>query len=125
MDVGFRLGPLASSRKFVLSVEVLWALLEEDQTSDDFRFYMDGHVPLKGVRGGEPYPVFWLDLATEPPAEDSWTGLKPIPHADCNKINDLCQRFIGMDDNLYLRPFFKDENIPEKFLDLIYRQSEL
>ncbi|MBF0131417.1 MAG: hypothetical protein HQL75_02365 [Magnetococcales bacterium] len=128
MDVGFRLGSLATSRKFVLSVETVWALVgEEDETIKDFRLFMEGRVPLKGVRGGESYPVFWLDLEKEIPDEDAWTGLRPFAsNTDYEKIEKLCRGFIGMDKNPLLRPIFiDDEKLPPAFSDTMYRIQEV
>lgn len=76
IDTGFRVGTEATARKLTLSVELAHMLskvcvdliaepsLLPTLDSRDFKFYFDGRVALKGVLGGIPYPVIWLD--TEP-----------------------------------------------------------
>lgn len=76
IDTGFRVSAEATSRKLTLSVElahmlskVCVDLIAEPShipTLDyrNFNFYFDGRQPFKGVLGGIPYPVIWLD--TEP-----------------------------------------------------------
>lgn len=125
IDVGFRLGGLATSRKFVLAVEVVWALLEEDGVPSDFRLFMEGRVSLKGVRGGEPYPIFWLDLEVDAPKEDEWVGLRELTNRDHKAIKQVCQSFIGMEQNPLYRPIFNDEKLPSVFVDAMYRMKEM
>lgn len=73
IDTGFRVLKFASRRYFVLTVEVAHLLFKHysDQLMDGRRAYLVGTHSLKGVWGGEPYPVFALarDLGEEPPAK--------------------------------------------------------
>lgn len=126
MDVGFRLGSLATSRKFVLSVETVWALVTDQTVIQDFRIFMEGRFPLKGVRGGEPYPVFWLDVKKEVTAEDQWAGLNPLDLGDYPTIKALCEEFIGLKENPLLTPIFQDnEPLPPEFTEAMFRMQEI
>ena len=65
IDTGFRLGKVATSRRFVISVELAYLLASLQATTkhlNEFDFYYDGGVELKGVLSGFPYPVIWTDL---------------------------------------------------------------
>ncbi|QRF90882.1 hypothetical protein CLH39_11850 [Alcaligenes faecalis] len=79
IDTGFRLGGFTSPRKLVLSVELAHVLACEQSYAEvndkwhsigpsnisRFIFRYEGRHALKGVLGGSPYPIFWLDLDPE------------------------------------------------------------
>ncbi|HAE47504.1 MAG: hypothetical protein CMO30_26765 [Tistrella sp.] len=67
MDTGFRLGRFATRRKMVLSVELAALLAESDaQQRLPFCFGYDGREALKGILGGEAYPLIWIDTEDDP-----------------------------------------------------------
>ncbi|WP_319455605.1 MULTISPECIES: hypothetical protein [unclassified Mycobacterium] len=72
IDTGFRVLKFASRRYFVLTVEVAHLLFKHysDKVMDDRIAYLLGTHSLKGVWGGQSYPVFALARALEgdPPA---------------------------------------------------------
>lgn len=98
IDTGFRLGALSSPRKLIVSLELAHLLAVEQAYAESnpgwhskgpseirkFVFRYDGKHILKGVLGGHPYPVFWIDLDTESVlnrAEDSLVrSLNPTSH---------------------------------------------
>ncbi|MBF0141182.1 MAG: hypothetical protein HQL74_13000 [Magnetococcales bacterium] len=126
MDVGFRLGSFATSRKFVLSVETIWALATDETIAKDLSIFMEGRFPLKGVRGGEPYPIFWLDVREQLTNEDKWANMHPLKQEDYPEIANLCAEFIGLDENPLLRPIFqKNETLPSKFTETMFRMQEM
>ncbi|CAM5315920.1 hypothetical protein [Eoetvoesiella caeni] len=101
IDTGFRLGAFASPRKMVISVELAHLLAVEQGAAEaepvrhafgpvslrKFAFRYAGNHALKGVMGGRPYPIFWLDLDPEDPvhrAEDEIVNaIKPTAHQVC------------------------------------------
>lgn len=70
MDTGFRVAQLAKPERFTLSVQLAQVILdslEHYQFEHEIRF--DKPILLKGVNGGKPYPVLYMDtmqhLSTE------------------------------------------------------------
>ena len=76
IDTGFRLGAFATPRKFILSIELACLISESkfpqvakdgkstfdvDKFSQELVFYFENRSTLKGVLGGRPYPIFWID----------------------------------------------------------------
>lgn len=78
IDTGFRISGKASPRKMMISVELahIWAHVLREFDHDGKAIYhhlckivfgYDGRSSLKGVMGGIPYPLFWVDLDTANP----------------------------------------------------------
>ncbi|MBF0373096.1 MAG: hypothetical protein HQL39_06715 [Alphaproteobacteria bacterium] len=68
MDAGFRIGKVASRRRMALSVELalILASAQSERRGYTFLFGYDGREELKGVLGGESYPLIWLDVEDDP-----------------------------------------------------------
>lgn len=66
IDTGFRLTKFSSPQKFVLSADLalmfLDAMHRTEVPTGDFHLFYEGSEPLKGVLGGEPYPIVWIDM---------------------------------------------------------------
>lgn len=61
MDTGFRLGRLADRRKMVISVELAMLLAARAEVDRlPFGFGYDGREALKGILGGDAYPLIWI-----------------------------------------------------------------
>lgn len=125
IDTGFRLGALASVRKMVISLELAHVLSIEQAKSDKnprvnssgalslrkFEFRYDGRVQLKGVLGGNPYPVLWIDLDPENEvhqAEDEVLGASKPTAA---QIRSLTRSFLQANDKYLFSPYFFDPAI--------------
>ncbi|GAB0056109.1 hypothetical protein SIID45300_00413 [Candidatus Magnetaquicoccaceae bacterium FCR-1] len=121
IDTGFRLGAFATSRKFVLSAEVVWALAC-DPEEKLFPLFHEGSAPLKGVLGGDSYPIFWWDLKSGDTPEDLWIGRTPIPPSSNPLLRTFCEKFIGMDCDPLLRPYFTEP--PSQVTEAIHRLQE-
>lgn len=122
IDTGFRLGSLASARKFVISLELANVLSVEQSKSDrdtrlysfgalslrrfDFRY--DGRVPLKGVLGGNPYPVFWIDLDPENEVHRAEDEVLGTPKPSAAQVRSLSASFIASNDGYLCSPYFFD-----------------
>jgi hypothetical protein len=111
IDCGFRLTKFSSSRKLVVSLDLLWIAAKSFQCyRRDTRLafmktirYAGEHV-LKGVFSGQPYPIFWIDAFSEPPIEDEWIDIPSC--CKCADIDRFCEQSslrIGADD--FIKPF--------------------
>ena len=65
IDLGFRIAHLATERKFAVSTDLALLILDamhslEAQHSCILLY--DGRQSLKGVLGGCPYPIVWIDM---------------------------------------------------------------
>jgi hypothetical protein len=94
MDAGFRLGQLASPRRFVLSVDLVWLLLGHNE---NLPVQFAGRTrELKGLAADSGYPQFWLeiDASAYHSREQKVLGPRrpPIPGA---QLRDLCACFIA------------------------------
>jgi hypothetical protein len=106
IDTGFRLGSLASPRRFAISLELAHILSGVHGEMDSTRpvsalqtkyappfIYYAGAEPLKGVLGGVPYPNFWIDVGGERLylAEDRLLGREP---ADLDATHRFTSAFL-------------------------------
>lgn len=83
IDAGFRLKNFATSRKFILSADLVYLLARAGRHGMDF--YFDGDEPLKGVMHGKAYPLIWVDCEAQP------TGKRKSAQPTLNQIKDLLQ----------------------------------
>ncbi len=109
IDIGFRLSGLASSRKFILSVDAAYVVSLTNPTraegEKELEVFYDGTVTLKGVFGGLNYPVFWLDMkgnGSLDSFEDKLTGATP-----CNRdhLRKYCEAFYKEHPSYIFPPF--------------------
>lgn len=105
-----------------LALMLLDAVHSCDADWDAFHIYMHGCEELKGVTGGRPYPVFWLDMndGRPDPEEELLGTTKPfIPH----KARDYLNSFLDRSSHLR-RPFIEGDNdarygaVPAEFVRL-------
>jgi hypothetical protein len=118
IDAGFRLATLATPRKMILSVEVAYLLASAKMpTSSEIlkffdwpKIYYDGRRDLKGVLGGKPYPVFWIDLHghdAHAALEDKLTQEKAdLKNQD---IENFCESLFSAHESVVLKPFIHSE----------------
>lgn len=78
IDLGFRLTAFATERKTPVSADVAWLLMKaavERDLLNKVHMTFDGVMSLRGVNGGVPYPVFWIDrLGGQETPEDRLLG---------------------------------------------------
>jgi hypothetical protein len=125
IDAGFRVAKHATSRKLVISFDLLWMLLIARQKyarvhryNFDIRFH--GEHVLKGVLNEKEYPIFWFHLWKKED-DDSWK----IPPRIDNHHGDIlryCEEFSkGCDNDSFICPFVEGDpsglfgKIPERF----------
>ncbi|WP_265592686.1 hypothetical protein [Verrucomicrobium sp. BvORR034] len=90
MDMGFRLGALATPQRLAISVELAWLLGTFDAK---FPFHFAGRTTIKGVSEGVGYPYLWIEIPSSTYYErelDLVGGQRLRPHV----IADLCYHFI-------------------------------
>lgn len=104
MDAGFRLGKLATRRKLPLSVELAYvlAVAQTDEKLPSLKFGYDGRHDLKGVLGGETYPVLWIDIEDdrsrrEANQRESYL-LNDASDINSQKVIDFCRSYIASSD---------------------------
>jgi hypothetical protein len=112
IDVGFRLGGLASPRRMTLSLELAWVWAEFLTACDDSPAHIiplryDDRHDLKGV--SFPYPVFWLDVLHNEDvtaAEDQMRRDSNQPSAA--EVTRFCEVFVRRygSANTLSRPYF-------------------
>lgn len=70
IDTGFRVSSFAKPEKFALSVQLARLLVScPDGTGFDHSVRFDQPIVLKGVNGGEAYPVLYIDTMAHLPVE--------------------------------------------------------
>src|SRR2546426_1147841 len=103
MDIGFRISRLASHRRFVISVDLAFIVL---QTTHELKCFFDGRQSLRGVLGAEEYPVIWIDMLDEArEVEDKLRGSPPEAHV----LKDFCENFITRTNGVIMRPFIEGD----------------
>lgn len=120
IDTGFRLAQLSTPRRLVVSVELALMLVHavRTQPADDeygyekVRFFFDGRHSFKGVFGGLPYPVFWIDMRASPALEDSEDKLKNLQPLGTDNVLAFCQQFIKENASYCFTPYILGNSDP-------------
>nr|WP_321442299.1 hypothetical protein [uncultured Hyphomonas sp.] len=110
VDTGFRVAQYASPRRFPVSIEIAYflsnlGLKNEAKKKIGLRYH--GRESMKGVLGGSPYPIFWIDCVSPndklSAAEDQ---LKPPDSVmDPHKIASFVDEFFRDPKNKLFMPF--------------------
>jgi hypothetical protein len=129
IDTGFRLAKFATERKFIISADLALMVLHASDTcrttlsKQDLRLRLDGRVELKGVLGGIPYPIIWIDLGQdwERKGDELLTQLSGLPCAETWK--EFLQGFIDQTEGLNHVFIEKDPDpnygsVPEEFEEM-------
>lgn len=124
IDLGFRLRPLASRRKFVLSAD-LALMLAEDMTrnkpSRRVDICFDGRADLKGVMVPDGYPVFWVDMFDKDNQQEQ-TSLQILEDEllkhDCHtnlctpgKVKEYCEKYFETQKGKLIIPFIDGDAV--------------
>lgn len=131
IDTGFRLGGFASARKLVLSVELAYILGSEQVRGDEdkdiysrgiyvlpkFDFKYEGRHSLKGVLGGSPYPIIWLDLDPDNPVYRAEDAVLKTPRPLASEIKALARAFLE-DEELLCVPHIEGCQFDGDYSDL-------
>ncbi|MDR2438997.1 MAG: hypothetical protein LBE12_06480 [Planctomycetaceae bacterium] len=112
IDIGFRLTKFSSSRKLVISLDLLWLLAESEKDNHEkvySTFLKDnvkysGRHELKGVLSDKSYPIFWIDSCAKSPVEDDF--LPDHKKCNLNSIITFCEEFsCSVDSSIFVKPF--------------------
>jgi hypothetical protein len=86
MDVGFRLGAASFHGMCAASMDLV-DLLSNHQSNQQIRAVHVGWERLKGVWGGRPYPIFWLELPEgQKGAEEAEALVRPWAVEECGLL---------------------------------------
>lgn len=96
MDAGFRLGKLATRRKFALSADLAWLILAACNRDLVLPLHYEGRSGLKGVMERDGYPFVWagvlaLDMKALVDAEEI---LRPPPRCEDGRLERFLEVFI-------------------------------
>jgi hypothetical protein len=118
IDIGFRISKLASPHRLIVSAEVAYLLTIAGRGGEIVHhLHPDRPAELKGILGGEEYPVFWIDCFREVNREPWLERIKNTSHTA-----DQEGFYAGQDA---LSPQAKREDI-RKFLESWFeRHSEI
>lgn len=112
MDAGFRLSRIATSQKFILSVQTAWMLAKE---SGKLRIYYDGRENLKGIKNGDQYPIFWISSDKNHATE---LDLLQIKASENTTIAKFCKEYIL--ENGWGLPFIEGDHKFSKYKEKDY-----
>jgi hypothetical protein len=117
IDTGFRLSSFSTPRKLALSLElayiyadVVCGTTKKIKKEKVLKIYFHGLIPLRGLLGGRPYPVFWIDLdhaisddvSELNELEEKLTGHKQVEPKD---VKEFCTKFIEKHSDFISTPY--------------------
>jgi hypothetical protein len=120
IDTGFRLAQLSSPRRLVISVELALMLVHavRTQPTDEHyayekpRFFFHGRHNFKGVFGGLPYPVFWIDMRPSPDLERTEDRLNKVDYLGTDDVLEFCEAFIKDNHTYCFIPYIEKNAEP-------------
>ena len=108
MDTGFRIAKFATPSKLVVAVDLAVVLLTRDPAP---KLYLDGTQSLRGVLGGRPYPIFWLQVKGPDKAlHDAELALLAPPHEPGRQLTYCDEYLKSCDGSWLIRPYFKNDD---------------
>ncbi|MBL4801536.1 MAG: hypothetical protein JKY45_06550 [Emcibacter sp.] len=151
MDTGFRLGQFATKHKMIISVDLAYMLSFESKWWDsigrdkyqfkEIKVGYDGRLPLKGVTGGKPYPLVWIDMLPEKNTPNIHDEDK-LKHYEISlqhrritfrtkEIKEFCDAFLKLNDQYPIMPYINNTNCdnrnsinPSEFYDIPLKHTE-
>lgn len=114
IDTGFRLSSLSTTRKMIISVDVAYMLSLTDQNTpkglNKLEMFFDGTHSLRGVIGGDPYPIFWIDTLPETEIFRKEDALKSKQFVNMDRAKEYCYAFYDHYEDFFFAPFIGDIN---------------
>lgn len=110
IDIGFRLAVHATPRRFVISVGTAYiiSLTTPPSKTPELDISYDGATALKGVFGGVPYPIFWIDMAVDGDIALLEDRLARREICERDAVRRYCVKFFE-DNRTYTFPPFIDQ----------------
>ncbi|WP_424681017.1 hypothetical protein [Frateuria sp. YIM B11624] len=130
IDTGFRLGASASPRRLAISVELAYVvageiinLENEDPIYKIASFQIrpltlkyDQMLPLKGVLGGAPYPMIWIDVLPREELHQFEDELRGVAAAPADKIRGFAGAYMKAHADKLCTLFMQhDPELPEEY----------
>ena len=118
IDAGFRLCELSSARKFVVSVDlalmIVHAIRARPPGAEEINviLHYQGRIGLKGVLGGHPYPVFWIDMASDSSLDKLEDRLLEIQPRNTDDIKRYCEEFFNSHSANIMIPYIVGNQDP-------------
>ncbi len=111
IDTGFRLTGFSSSRKMVISIDVahLISMTSFDGEVERIDLNYDGSHTLKGVMGGSPYPIFWINMSGKQSLAVKEDKLRAQSTTNREDVKEYCDAFYQEYSSFTFRPFIKDD----------------
>lgn len=131
IDLGFRLREHATPRRLVVSADLVWLLchahgdfLERERSRCSQlgvpHIGYDGRHSLKGILGGQPYPLIWIEADPQNDLDRADDVLRGRPLSGTSPSNthvlavkDYCTLFLDGRTPLQTRPYIKGYPDPE------------
>lgn len=108
IDTGFRLAAGSSPRRLSISIELAYVIAREVlnlETDDHYKIASfqvrplilkyDQMTALKGVLGGSPYPMVWIDVRQREPLHQAEDDLRELTPASPEKIKVFAEAFMA------------------------------
>lgn len=115
MDTGFRVASRSTPRKFMISAELalLIANVNDPMGHDEIDIHFDGSEILKGVLGGNPYPLFWIDTLKGDSFSKAEDAVKKRERSENTHVKRFCDIFIKENEDYMLYPFILTDTNPQ------------
>lgn len=140
LDIGFRLGSLATTRRMICSIELAWQICKalEDKNVRSVRdlaenckdnasvFHISERQILKGVLDGISYPVIWIDIGEH----KEFNSVEDKVFANAPRLTEetakYCQAFVESCNMDYLSlPFIVNDHHSEPKDSYIQKYKKL
>ena len=111
IDTGFRLSSFSSGKKMILSIDVAYliSMTSFDGEIERIDINYDGSHSLKGVMGGAPYPIFWINMSSKQSLAMKEDKLRAQTTVSREDIKEYCDAFYEEYDSFIFRPFINKD----------------
>lgn len=117
IDTGFRIAKYATPRKFPISFDLAYLLSSvspDGAMHGKIEFRFEGEFELKGVMGGRPYPVFWIDATSQSELTQAKDKISPPPPAQqAQDVSKFCEKLMEESIPGISRPFLIGASLPK------------
>ncbi len=126
IDTGFRLSKFSSRMKMIISVDLAWLVLNCRTLPDEqkeLKLEFHESKSMKGVLGGKPYPIIWIECASLLEARE----YKLLHHHDNSvdrreDLREFCKAFIVSTDDKIILPYIIDDEVFGKYVHESYNK---
>lgn len=117
IDLGFRLCQRATPRRMMVSADLAWLVChvyrqvgnagaDKCPSLEKPKIGFDGRVALKGLLGGEAYPLFWIEAVAGSRMDNVEDRLLKRPaHVEHDDVRKFCKEFLDQSGPLRTKPY--------------------